>query len=177
MRLEILEGYAPILDRHVFRQKLLAVALRQMRSSREVGRQEAKRLGVPMQSAAADAVAEHESTPVAHRQGRLTGVVPERHRHLRRLQEKLVLQAVAQLVLRVGDGKIGGRVAPGTTLERNNVEPGLRQFVCENGAGPAEPNDDGVFSRKPVGHCSDLTAINSNQTGMAIWRYYCDQFG
>ena len=118
-----------------------------------------------MQPAAADSIAEHEGAPVAHRQRRLTGVVPERHARLRRLQEKLVLQAVTQFVLRVGNRKIARRVTPGSTLDRDNVEPCLRQFVRKNGAGPSEPDDDSVFSGKPARHCLfSLQSIQINRT-------------
>jgi hypothetical protein len=66
-------------------------ALRQMAAQREVGGQKAERLGIPVYTGAANAVAEHERAPVAHRQRHLAGVVAERHRSLRRSQEKLVL--------------------------------------------------------------------------------------
>ena len=85
-----------------------------------------------MNASATGAVAEHESAPIAHRQGRLIDVVAERHSNLRRPQEQLVLQPVAQFVLRVGNQKIGRRVAPRTALDRNHVKPGFGQLVRKN---------------------------------------------
>jgi len=82
MRLEIVEGDAPILNCHVRGQKFRAIALRQVAAHREVGRQETPCLGVPMHAGAAGAVAEHESAPSPHRQRGLAGVVAECHRHL-----------------------------------------------------------------------------------------------
>ena len=132
MRLEVVVGDAPILDGHVLRQELFAITLGQMRAQHEVARQKAERLGVPVQATAADAVAEHERAPVAHRQRRLAGIVAKGHRGLRRPQEKFMLETVAPFVLSVGNGEIGRRVAPRTALDGDNVESGVGQFVCEN---------------------------------------------
>jgi hypothetical protein len=62
-----------------------------MRTRQEIAGQKPEGLGVPMQAATADAVTEHEGAPVAHRQRRLSGIVTEGHRRLRRPQKKLVL--------------------------------------------------------------------------------------
>ena len=174
MRLEIVVGDAPILDGHVLRQEIGAVALRQVTAQHEIGRQKAPSLGVPMHAGAADAVAEHERAPVAHRQRRLVGVVAERHRHLRRPQKQLVLEPIAQLVLRVGDRKIGRGVAPRAALDRDDVEARVGQFVGENGAGPAEPDDDDVFAGKlsaPSCRCLDYARSRIER------QVHCDQFG
>ena len=152
MRLEIVEGDTPILDGHVRRQEIGAITLRQVAAQHEVARQEAPSLGVPMNAGAADAIAEHEGAPVAHRERRLIGVVAERHRHLRRPQEQFMLQTIAQLVLGIGNRKIGRGVAPRAALDRHHIEAFVRQFVGENGAGPAEPDDGHVFTGKFLRH-------------------------
>ena len=76
-----------------------------------------------------------------------------------------MLQAVAQLVLRVGNRKVAGRITPRTALDCDDVEPGLRQLVRENGAGPSETDDNGVFSGKPTRHCLfSLNGFKSTKT-------------
>ena len=152
MRLEIVERDAPILDGHVRRQETGAIPLRQVTAQHEIARQEAPGLGVPMNAGAADAIAEHEGAPVAHRQRRLIGVVAERHRNLRRPQEQFVLQPIAQLVLGIGNRKIGRGVAPWAALDRHHIEAFVRQFVGENGAGPAKPDDGDVFAGEFLRH-------------------------
>ena len=79
-----------------------------------------------------------QGAPVPHGQRRLTGVITERHRHLRRLQEKLVLQPVAKFVLGVRNGKVGRRIARRAAFDRDNIEPGVGQFMLVNGAGPSQ---------------------------------------
>ena len=180
VRLKIIVGDAPILNRHVFRQKLFAVALRQMRTSHEVARQEAKRLRIPVQPTAADAVAEHEGAPVPHRQRRLVGVVAKRHRHLRRLQERV--GAAAGTAARPGRRKWGSW-KPCRARDRARSRPHRGRHhssvVRENRARPSEPDDNGVFSGKPARHLSALTPKSRNLCGMTAvdWVTYCDQLG
>ena len=129
-----------------------------------------------MHAAAADAVAEHEGAPVAHRQRRLTGIVAERHRHLRRPQKKLVLQAIAQFVLRVGNRKVGRGVAPRAALDGDDVEPGIGEFVGENRAGPAEADDDHILAGKLARHI-EVSSNNMSGREPPSAKVHCDQFG
>jgi hypothetical protein len=138
-----------------------------MTSGHEVARQEAPSFGIPMHAGAADPVAEHECAPIAHRQRRFVRLVAERHRHLRRPQEQLVADAVAKLVLHVGDREVGGGVAPRAALDRNHIQARIRQFVGEDRSGPAESDNGNVLARKLSGHA------RSRREPMNYW----DQFG
>ncbi len=171
MRLDVLPGDAPVLDGHVVGQEFLAVALGEMRAQDEIGRQEAPGLGVPVDAGAADAVAEHKGAPVAHRQRGLARLVAERHRDLRRPQEQLVLDAVAQLVLRVGDRKRRRRVAPRAALERDDVKARLGKLVGEDRAGPSQADDHGISVRELACHRVRLDAISPAAAD------HCDQSG
>jgi hypothetical protein len=137
MRLEIVVADAPILNRHVRGEKICAVALRQVALERKVGGEKPPGFGVPMHAGAAGAVAEHEGAPRADRQRRFARLVSKCHRHLRVAQEQFTLQAVAQFVLHVGDGKVRAGVAPRTSLDSDDLKTSIRQFIGENGSGPA----------------------------------------
>src|SRR5262249_57495785 len=72
MRLELLVGCAPILDGQLGIDKVLAIALLEMRLVDEVGGLEAIGLAVPVHERTAEPGARQEASPPAHRQGRLT---------------------------------------------------------------------------------------------------------
>ena len=129
MGFDLLVGDAPILDRHVLRQKTGAVALSQMRAQHEVGRQESPRLAIPVHAATADTVRRHEGAPGADRQRRLVHLVAEGEGGLVGTQEQLVADAIAQLVLGVVGRIVGRRISPGAPLDRDHVESGVGQFV------------------------------------------------
>ena len=105
-----------------------------------------------MHAATADAVRRHERAPAPDRQRGLVHLVAERDGGLVGPQEQFVPDVVAQLVLRVGGREIGRRVAPRAALDRDDVEPFVGQFVREDRAGPAEPDDDHVFFGEDARH-------------------------
>ena len=175
MRLEIVVGDAPILDRHVLGQKFRAIALGKVRLGDEIARKKAPGLGIPVQSAAADPVAEHEGAPVAHRQRGLTGIVAKRHRGLGRPQKQIVPDAEAQLVLRHGRREFRRRVAPGTALDRGDAQAGFAQFVSEDRPGPSEPDDDGILRRQLLRHgalradgANAMSSVSLMETGGSV---------
>ena len=147
MGLEVVKGNAPILDGHVRGEEARAIALGEVRFENEIARQEAPSFGVPVQSAAAGAVAEHESAPGAHGQRGLIDIVAERQRGLRGPQKQIMPDAEAQFILRHGRRKFRGRVAPRAALDRGNAQPCLAQFMGKDRPGPSEPDDDGIPRR------------------------------
>src|SRR6185312_2716457 len=82
----------------------------------------------------------------------LAHLVAEGERRLRRLQEELVTDAVAQLVLRKIRREVRCGGTPGPALYRHDLEAGIGELVRENRAGPTQPNDGHVFARKSAGH-------------------------
>src|SRR6185437_110804 len=80
VRFQLLVGDAPVLDRHVVRDRLLAVALFVVGAQQEIGRQESPVLPVPVHAGAAHARGRQERTELTHRQGELVGPIAERQR-------------------------------------------------------------------------------------------------
>jgi hypothetical protein len=156
VRLKLVVGDAPVLNRHVFRQEARAVTFGQMRARQEITWQKTEGLGVPMQATAADAVAEHEGAPVANRQRRLTGIVAEGHCRLRRPQKKLMLQAIPPFILRVGNGKVARGVPPWAAFDGDDVQSGIGELVRENRAGPSQADDDRILAWKPARRMKSL---------------------
>ena len=152
IRLELVIGDAPVLDRHVLGQKAGAVAFGQVGAQDEVGRQESPRLGIPVHAAAADAVGRHESAPGSDRQRRLVHLVAEREGGLLRSQEELVTNTVAQLVGGVARRIVGGRIPPRPALDCDHIEPGIGKLVGHDRSGPTETDDDDVLCRQFAGH-------------------------
>ena len=152
MGLKLLIGDAPILNGAVLWDELLAIALSEMGLQHEVAGEEAPRLRVPVHAAAANAIRRHEGAPAADRKRGLIHFVAEAEGQLRRAQEQLVPDAIAQLILVVGRREIGRRVAPGSALDGNDIEAGIGQFVSQDRSGPAKADDHNVFGGKLASH-------------------------
>src|SRR5262245_58461379 len=105
-----------------------------------------------MHAAATDPVGWHERAPGPDRQRGLVHLVAERERGLVRPQEQLVANAIAQFVLHVVWREIGRRIAPGTTLDGDDIEPFVGELVRHDRTGPAETDNDDVFFRKSARH-------------------------
>src|SRR5712671_1086161 len=105
-----------------------------------------------MDAATADAVRRHEGSPGANRESRLIHLVAERKGRLLGTQEQLVTNAIAEFVLRVVRRILRGRVAPRTTLDRDDVEPFVRQLVGHDRSGPPKTDNDDIFLGKFVRH-------------------------
>ena len=91
-------------------------------------------------------------------------VVAEGQRLLRRAQEQLVADAIAQLVRRVGGREVGGGVAPGAALDRDDVQPGVGQLMGQDRAGPAEADDDDVLGGQLA--CAVIVPVQSGRPPM-----------
>src|ERR1700722_11823381 len=150
-RFELVIGDAPVLDRHVLGKEGGAITLGEMRFQDEIGRQKPPHFGVPVHAAAANAVGRHECAPTTNWKPGLVHPVAESEGKLVGTQEKLVTRAIAQLVLHVAGREVGRRVPPWTTLEGDDVEPFVGEFVGHDCAGPAEADDDHIFLRKLAG--------------------------
>ena len=122
MRLELVVGDAPVLDRHVRGQEFRAVTLGQVRFQYEIGRQKAPGLRVPVQARATDAIGHQKRAPGADRQRRLPRIIAKGERRLSRPHEQIVPHRIAQLVRRITRGKVGRGVAPWPALDRDHIE-------------------------------------------------------
>jgi hypothetical protein len=98
-----------------------------------------------MDASAANAVAGLERAPLPDRQRRLAIAIAKRQRALRGPLKEIEPNPIAQLIRGVTDVEGGGRIAPRTTFNCNDIEPLVGQFLRENRASPAEANDHHVF--------------------------------
>ena len=133
MRLKLVVGDPPVLDRHVFGQKSRAISFRQMRPEAEIGRQEAPRLRVPVDASAADAGRRHERAPVADRQRCLAHIVAKSERLLLGAKEQLMPEAIAQFVLIVGRSE-NPSACRATAPVRSRRRPDLRRSIHWRGS-------------------------------------------
>ena len=102
VRLELRISDAPILDRQLRTtcfEKLLAVALLDMRLVDEIGDLEAEALAVPVHERAAQARSRQKARPPADRQSGLVGSVAKRHRLLDVVLHHPLADREAQLVV------------------------------------------------------------------------------
>src|SRR5260370_13918749 len=78
MGLKVVIGYAPVLDRHVLRNGISAIARGQMAAQHEFARNEAPGHAVPMRAGAAETVADRRDVPLAHWERQLRGGIAHR---------------------------------------------------------------------------------------------------
>ena len=162
--LEIVVGDAPVLDRHVRREKMCAISLRQMRLKDEIRGQEAPCLRVPVDPPAADAVHRHERAPAANRQRLLIHFVAKSEGELLRPQEELMPDAIAQFVLVVGGREFGRRIAPWPALDGDDVETLVGQLVGQDRARPAQADDRHVLPGELPRHCLGPQVLRAIQS-------------
>src|SRR5262245_35501738 len=142
--LELVVGDAPVLDRHVRGDEILAVALLVHGADFELHVGPAPGVAAPMHARAADHLARQERPEAAHRQRLLRRVVADRQRVARRVLHQVVANDVTQLVANAGDGVILLGCAHIAALERDDLEPGFSELLGQNAAGPAETDDHDI---------------------------------
>ncbi len=142
--LELVVGDAPVLDRHVVGDEFLAVALLVHGADLELHVGPAPGVAAPVRARAAHALARQERPQPPHRQRFLRDVVADRQRVARGVLHQPVTHHVAQLVADVGHREIlvGGIQA--AAFECDHLHPGFGQFLRQDTAGPAEPDDDDI---------------------------------
>lgn len=60
--------------------------------------------------------------------------------------------AIAQFIGRGADIEIGGRVAPRTTLDRDDFKTGAGEFIGKDRSGPAQTDNDDILARQTASH-------------------------
>src|SRR4029450_7512338 len=138
VRLELVVGDAPVLDRPLRIDEALAVALLEMRAIDEVGRLEAPGRAVPVRRRAAQARARHKTLPAPHRQRRLPRCVAKGHCLLDVVLGQRLAYSVAQLVVDRGRLEAGHRVAHRPAFEADDLESARRELLAEDGSGQAD---------------------------------------
>src|SRR5262245_61888664 len=77
--------------------------------------------------------------------------------------------AIAQLVLHVSRREVRGRIAPGTALYCDDVEPLVGQLTSHYGAGPTKANDDNILFGKSARHLSPRPLSAAGDTDGRQW--------
>ncbi len=144
MRLQLLVSDAPILDRQIGGNRVLAVAFGQMRAQVQFARQRAPGDAVPVRARPADAVAHRERAPAPHRGRGLVRHMAHGQRLGRGVEHQLEAQPVFQLVADVRQREILRRHAIGAALEPDDVKPGLGQLARHDAACPAHADENRV---------------------------------
>jgi len=121
-----------------------------MASQLKVARKKSPGLSIPMDTRTAYAVAREENSRNCVSAVRTDLAYCENVRvFLFGPQEQIEPHRVAQLILNIRWWKICSLYrATGPRSIATTSRPRLRHLVSENGAGPAEANDDNVFGRK-----------------------------
>ena len=129
-------------------RNLRAIALRQMGTKLEVRGQEPPGLGVPVHAATANAIWRHERAPRAYWQCGLVDVVAESQCLLRWAQEQVVSDVIPQFILRDTSWESRSRYRATGLARSPHIQSRIREFLRQDRAGPAEPNDNNIGAGK-----------------------------
>ena len=152
MRLQVVIGDAPVLDRHVVRNGVAAVPRRQMRTQHELARQEAPGDAVPVGTGAAEAVADRGDIPLAHRQRHLVRGVAQRVGLHSGVLHQLLAHPVFQLVTDARQREILRRHFWRAALQADDGKARLGEFARHDAAGPSHADHHGIDGFHNFGH-------------------------
>ena len=144
IRFELVIGDRQVLDGHLGRNGVLAVALGDMAAQLVIGRQPAPSHAVPMRAGAAEIGAGQERAEAADRQRGLRRRMAQRHGFKLRVLKQFLPHRVFEIVAHRRNGEILARHALCAAFEADDVETGLGQFAGEDRSGPADPDDDRI---------------------------------
>src|SRR4029077_19575107 len=173
--LELSVSDAPILDGHVLWDKALAVARLVIGADFEFHIGPAPGMTTPMDAGAADHLAGQERAEPTHRECFLGRTVAHRDGVARGVLHQVVAYDIAQLVADVGQRIIVLARARCATLERDHLQTEFRQFLGENAASPAQPDDDNIDFFEFGGHGPPpqlISAMPMGLLGNGLPRYF-----
>ena len=147
VRFELFVRDAEVLQMHVVRNELLAVALFVGAAQAQVGRQCPPVMAVPVNAGTADAIAQQERAMLAIRNRCIRRHMADRHRFLGEVLEQLSADAVAQLVGDARVREVGHGVAAFATFQRQHLEASGGEFHAHDGAGPAKADKHRIDAR------------------------------
>jgi hypothetical protein len=106
----------------------------------------------PVHAGAADNLTRQERAEATHRQCLLRGIVADGDGVARGVLHQVMTHDVAQFVANVGQRIIIFARTRCAALKRDHLQAGFRQFLGENAAGPAQPDDDDIDFLEFGGH-------------------------
>jgi hypothetical protein len=143
-RFKLVIADRPVLDRHVVRDRLRAIAFGERRADAEVGRQKTPVQGAPMDARAADAFARQKRADAADRQRLIVRKIAEGQRVDRIVHHQFEALRIAHFVADRRQDEILTRDAVGTSLKGNDAQSGFGQFARHDRAGPTEANRERI---------------------------------
>ncbi len=159
--LKLVVGDREVLDRHVRRDRVLAVAVFQVRAQIVIARQQPPGDAVPVRARAAHAGARQERAETADWQRCFGRRMAQRHRLHLRVLKQLLTDGVFQVVADRRQREILVRRAVRTALEANNFQPGLGELARENAARKANPDRDRIHFLEHGGHECPLLLLRA----------------
>ena len=157
-----------VLDGHLGRNRIAAVAILEMAPQIVIGRKQAPGYAVPVRARPADPRARQEGAEPPQRQRGFRRRVPQRYRLGLRILEQFLAHRVFEIVAHGGKREILACRTVGAALEPDDLEPGLGQFAGENAAGKPDADADRIDFLEHRGHC----CFSSH-----AWRDQPSQFG
>ena len=142
--LQLIVCHAPVLDGQLRIDEVLAVSLLVMAPHLKVGWLEAPMLTVPMQTGAAQSLAEQKGSKPAHGKSSLVRLVAEGQRLACEVLKDLAAGVPLDLVQRLRRGKVRDRVAIAAALEAHDPQSGVGELAGGNAARPAHSDDDDI---------------------------------
>ena len=149
---------APVLDRHVVGDEFLAVALFVIGANLEFHVGPAPGVTAPVHAGATHHLAGQERAEPAHRQRLLLRIVAYGDGVTRGVLHQVVAHDIAQLVADIGQRIVVLARTRGAAFKGDHLQAGFRQFLGENAAGPAQPNDDDIDLFEFCGHGPPLNS-------------------
>ncbi len=155
-RLELVVTDGKVRDRHLLRDRVLAVALREVAAQRMIGGQQPPGQPVPVRAGAAEPGSGQERAEPPYRQCSLIGRMAQRHRLHGRVLEQLLAHGIFEIVAHRRQREVLARHAPGATLEPHHLEARLGELACQDRAGPADADHHRIGFLEHRGHCRCL---------------------
>jgi len=152
VRLELVVADGIVRDRHLRRNRVAPVALRDVAAQEMVGRRQPPGHAVPMLAGAAQPGAGQERAEPPDRQRGFRRRVAQRHRFHLRVLKQFLAHRIFEVVAHRWDGEVLARRAHGTALEAHDMESGFGQLAGEDRAGPADADDNRIRFPKQRGH-------------------------
>jgi hypothetical protein len=113
-------------------------------------------VAAPVHAGSADHFAGQERAEPAHRQRLLLRAVAHGDGVARGVLHQVVAHDIAQFVADIGQRVVVLARTRGAALECYHLQASFRQFLGENAAGPAQPDDDDIDLFEFCGHGAPL---------------------
>jgi hypothetical protein len=171
--LELGVADAPVLDRHVVGDELLAIAVLIIGADLEFHVGPAPGVAAPVHAGTADDFTGQERPEPAHRQRLLLRIVAHGDGVARGVLHQIVSHDITQLVADIGQRIVALARTRRAALKGYDFQAGFSEFLGKNPAGPAEPNNDDIDLSEFGGHGAPqlMSEMPSGLVGKGLPRY------